>query len=324
MEGAVHLKTQNLGRGLDANKRGLLFHQIAALEGLFRSNFASAWQSCDAELQAIRGARENEKPHAFHRWLNRWLRELIKLQREIINVARQLPDQYAVPQRKREEWIDEMSELFWVRSGRHYSVWIIAAAFEPESEIAPSWLCSDTVGTLWGYGLARLPATTQKRITDETLDRLEGDIDWKLRRARRATDRAIIAPDVAAALLEVSRLASMAEARDAEKPPVETKRSRLSPIRRSIDRRKQMIAEIKARNPRGLSARDICKEMDTMFERVGPGQQQQLQPLDSWITKARAKRTWTDVFDDPRTNKAVGKYIYSIAPLTTTKKAPSR
>jgi hypothetical protein len=234
-----------------------------------------------------------------------------------------LPDQYGVSQSKHEEWIDEVSEVFWIRLGRQSGAWIIAAAFEPESETAPAWLCSDTLGTLWGYALAQLPATSQKRITEDTLDHLEGDIDRQLRRARRATDRTLIAPDIAAALLEVSRLASLAEARYAEQPRVETRRSRLSPIRRNIDLRKQAIAEIKAQNPRGISARDICGQMDTMIERVSPVRQHQLQPLDSWMTKAQGKRTWTDLFDDPRTNKAVGKYVYSIPPLRTTKKAVS-
>jgi hypothetical protein len=41
------------------------------------------------------------------------------------------------------------------------------------------------------------------------------------------------------------------------------------------------------------------------------------------MRKAQGKRTWTDLFDDPRTNKALGKYVYSIPPLRTTKKAVS-
>jgi hypothetical protein len=319
----------DLARGLDAEQRDALFHQREALEGAYRLNFASAWQSCDAELQAIRRTRESEKPHAFHRWLNRWLRELIKLQRDIVKGVRRWPELDAVPQSKREAWIDEVSEVFWIRlGGRQYGAWIIAAAFEPESETAPAWLCSDTLGML-GSGMGLLPATSQKLITEQTLDRLEGDIDRHLRLARRTTDRATVARDIEAALQEVSRLASLAEARYIEKPPaeqpsVETKRRRLSPIRRDIDRRKQVIAEIKAQHPRGISARDICKEMDTIFERVGRDQQQQWQPLESWMTKAPGKRRWTDLFDDSRTNKTVGKYIYKIPPLRTSNEPVSR
>jgi hypothetical protein len=310
----------DLARGLDAEQRDALFHQREAFEGACRLNFASAWQSCDAELQAIRRTRESEKPHAFHRWLNRWLRELIKLQREIIKVVRGWPDQYAVPQSKREEWIDEVSEVFWIRlGGRQYGAWIIAAAFEPESETAPAWLCSDTLEPVWEEGMLPLtpPATSQKLITEQTLDHLEGDIDRQLRRARHATDRTLIAPDIAAALRDVSRLASLAEARFAEQPPVETRRVRRTPIRRDIDRRKEVIARIKAQNPRAISARGICKEMDKLIEQVGPVSRQQLQALDSWMRKAQGKRTWTDLLHDHRTSKAVAKYISIIPPFRT-------
>jgi hypothetical protein len=313
----------DLARGLDAKQRDALFYEFEAFEGACRLNFASAWQSCDAELQAIRRTREDEKPHAFHRWLNRWLRELIKLQREIINVVRRWPDRYGVLQRKREEWIEEVSEAFWIRlGGRQYGAWIIAAAFEPESETAPAWLCSDILGML-GSGIGLLPATSRKLITEQTLDHLEGDIDRQLRRrAWHATDRTLIAPDIAAALLDVSRLASLAEARyterpPAEQPPVETRRRRRSSMRREIAPRIQRIALIKAQNPRRISALDICKEMDKLIEQFGPVSRQQLQPLDSWVRKAPGKRTWTDLFNDNRTKKAVGKYIYKIPPLRT-------
>jgi hypothetical protein len=306
----------DLARGLDAKQRDALFNQFEAFEGACRLNFASAWQSCDAELQAVRRTRENEKPHAFHRWLNRWLRELIKLQREIINVVRRWPDLYGVPQSKREEWVDEVSEAFWIRlGGRQYGAWIIAAAFEPESETAPAWLCFDTLGIL-GSGMERLPSTSQKLMTEQTLDYLEGDIDRQLRRARHATDRTLIVPDIEAALRDVSRLASLAEARYAEQPPVGTRRSRRSPIRRDIDPRKTRIAEIRAQNP-GISARGICEEMDKLIEQVGPASRQQLQALDSWMRKVPGKRTWTDLFNDNRTNKAIGKYIYKIPALRT-------
>ncbi len=233
LEGAAYLKTQNLAHGLDANERDGLVHQFEAIERAFRMNFASAWKSCDAELQAIRKAHDGEKLRAFHHWLNRWLRELIKLQRQIINVVKRLPDQYRVSQSKREEWIDEAFEVFWIRLGRQYSAWIVAAAFEPGSETAPAWLCRDTVGTLFGYRMERLSATTQTLITEQIVDRLEGDIDRKLRRARHATDRSVIAMDIAATALEASNLVSLSRARLAEQPPVETRRMRLSPIRRN-------------------------------------------------------------------------------------------
>jgi hypothetical protein len=325
MEEAVRLKLQNLARGLDANQRDALFHQLEALEGGFRFDFASAWQSCDTELQAIRRTRESEKRHAFHRWLKAWLRELIKLQREIIKVVRGWPDRYAVPQSKREEWIDEVSEVSWIRlGGRQYGSWIIAAAFEPESETAPAWLCSDTPEPVWEEGMLPLtPPPRNQKSTEETIDHLGGDIDRQLRRARHATDRTLIAPDIEAALRDVSRLASLAEARYAEQPPVETRRSRRSSMRHEPDPRKQRIALIKAQHPRGIPARDVCKEMDTIFERVGLGQKQQLQPLESWMTKA-GKRRWTDLFDDSRTNKAVGKYIYKIPRFRTSNEPVSR
>ena len=323
MEEVVRLKTQNLAFGLDADRRDQLFHQLEVFEGVYRLNFASAWQSCDAELQAIRRTRETERPNAFRRWLNRWLRELIKLQRQIIDSVRRLPDQYGVSRSKSEEWIDEVFEVFWIRLGRQYGAWIVAAAFEPETETAPAWLCVDTLGTLWGGGVVRSPATSQW-TTEQTLDHLEGQIDRRLRQARRATHQALIAPDIAAAPREVSRLGSLAEAGYAEQPPAETRRSRLSPIRRNIDLRKQRIAEIKAQNPRGISAREICEQMDTLIERVILRRQQQLQPLDSWMRKAQGKRTWTDLLRDHRTNKALGKYISKVPALRTSKERVSR
>jgi hypothetical protein len=157
------------------------------------------------------------------------------------------------------------------------------------------------------------PSVTE---TNKLLDTIEEFIHQQVSEARRKMlDHALTAPDRPLPPVEQSRPASVTEPRSTDDTP----RTRRRRIGRSIDLRKKTIAEIKAENP-DISALQICKQMDALFERLGQNRRQQLQPLNSWMRRAPGKRSWADLFSDRRTKKTVGKYVYTIPPLRITKK----
>ncbi len=315
LESAMYHAAKRLANAFDADSRRALFEEFQAFYRLLEAEFLLAWERCDVEYAAIRTASEDLKVLAFQYWISRWIKELIRLMRLVIDYVRPLPSEHSVPRAERADWLFDASEMFWLRLRRAYRDWIIAAAFEPGSQIAPEWLW------MWSLPAERRrseAATKHPSATDtnKLLDTIEEFIHQQVSEARRRMlDQALTAPDTPLPPVEQSRPDSVAEPRSTD----DTTRTRRRRIGRGIDLRKKTIAEIKAEHP-GISALQVCKQMDALSERLGQNRREQLQPLDSWMTRAPGKRRWTDLFSDRRTKKTVGKYVYTVPPLRITKK----
>lgn len=133
-------------------------------------------------------------------------------------------------------------------------------------------------------------------------------MDRRLRRALGRQDGGASSNELAAVLSDVSALASRLETSLVTLSVSSTKRQGNS--RSKFDQRKAFIRTSKARYP-GISKREICRMMDASVERGNL----QLQPLESWISKAGGKRTWLELVGDERTTKAVVKYISQLRPI---------
>jgi len=83
-----------------------------------------------------------------------------------------------------------------------------------------------------------------------------------------------------------------------------------------IDRRKELIARIKARSP-VLKARSICVELDKAIERATPVTARTLAPLGAWTEKAEGKRAWQDLYDAKVTRTLVRAHINKVPALRT-------
>lgn len=146
----------SMTRHFHHSRRTEFFRHLESLEIAHRLNFASAWKGSEAELQAIRKVEPSGKLNAFHRWLNRWLRELTRLRGQIAESVAKMPEIYGIAGGDRRAWIAEASEFLWTRLGRPYRTWIIAATFSPGSMIAPSWL-SISIDPLFNAGGLAVP-----------------------------------------------------------------------------------------------------------------------------------------------------------------------
>jgi hypothetical protein len=98
-------------------------------------------------------------------------------------------------------------------------------------------------------------------------------------------------------------------------PPASRKVSRRH---RPVDTRKELIAQLKARNP-NANARRICELIDSTIERTSPALQPRLEPLGSWLSSTGASRTWLGLYDNEPTHNLVRSYVNKVPPLKTSK-----
>jgi hypothetical protein len=89
--------------------------------------------------------------------------------------------------------------------------------------------------------------------------------------------------------------------------------------RRPPDAKKELIAQLKARNP--SNARKICELIDQAIDRVAPILRGGLAPLKSWQVQAPGKRSWVNLYDDPKTRNRVRAYVNKVPKLQTAAKS---
>jgi hypothetical protein len=87
---------------------------------------------------------------------------------------------------------------------------------------------------------------------------------------------------------------------------------------RPVDRRKELIARLKARNP-DAGARKICDLIDQSINKEAPINQRHLAPLESWQKQAPTKRSWVEFFTDTKTHNLVRSYVNKVPRLKTAK-----
>jgi hypothetical protein len=99
----------------------------------------------------------------------------------------------------------------------------------------------------------------------------------------------------------------------------------LPPARRTVNRRnrpvdskKELIAQLKARNP-DAKARRICELIDSKIERTSPALRPRFEPLGSWLATSGAPRTWLGLYDYEPTHNLVRAYVNKVPRMKTSK-----
>jgi hypothetical protein len=94
--------------------------------------------------------------------------------------------------------------------------------------------------------------------------------------------------------------------------------SKRTPQHPHIDPKKELIAQLKARNP-NANARKICELIDQKINREAPIRQKNFAPLEQWVKQAPGKRSWADLYDHTKTHNLVRSYVNKVPSLKTSK-----
>ncbi len=86
--------------------------------------------------------------------------------------------------------------------------------------------------------------------------------------------------------------------------------------RHGIDRRKELIASLRARNP-DAQVRKICGLIDQKIEKEAPILRADFAPLESWTKLVPSERTWVGLYEHSKTHERVRSYINKVPPLKT-------
>ena len=110
----------------------------------------------------------------------------------------------------------------------------------------------------------------------------------------------------------------IAEPQSAERTPCRGKSA--SRRQGTLDARKVLIAELKARNPNS-NAREICELIDQVIDKAAPIRRGNLAPLKSWKTQAPSLRSWVEFYDHSKTHNPVRTYVNKVPALQTSAKS---
>jgi len=87
---------------------------------------------------------------------------------------------------------------------------------------------------------------------------------------------------------------------------------------RPVNRRKELIARLKAHNP-DAQARRICELIDRSINQEAPILRGNLAPLEQWERLAPGERSWVGFYDYAATHNLVKSFVNKVPPLKTSR-----